>query len=697
MPVTTATAEEIAVRARNLGQSLAWLSSGGMSDAIEDWPRLVEMVKAARLEPGGVQALMASLQVGGLAENAELDDMMMSLTKKYKATAEVSASHTLDMLASVTDPGDYFTTGKFRSLSGKVLSRKDGLKYLTSQAWKVNYASDVSALSLLEGIVAADQALTTAAAKAAKANYLNGYGPGDEMAEATSKVVEHFELEKGKQQFVGKIANELSSIISKAHLIAAENYATHLDSTATDELGKPPSPPGSGSHGHGIVGWRRVTEPGACEFCLLASTQRYHTKDLHPLHEHCRCSVAPVVGLKDPGHVLNKDLLQRLKAGQYQKIKNRQPKVDAAYKEAQRVAAAGGDLMGTVDKLALKSMHVQMMDFVAGNPDLNEMAAKKITATVNKYTGSGIKAVASERVGWHANRIEELIEANKKKLPTPDELGPNLVDVKKHGAAVRKRLRESGATPTPAVTSALTREERMLPKKLTFKEEMERLRGAIRSEFHSYDLHHDVAKRLFPRVGNVRTPTPTEVKALRDYQDTSFYADSKLFLRLGGNKADAASYALLRSRGVNPTPAFQRKIRTLDKACRTDTLKEATTLFRGMKGDGADGEAYDFHKAWDAGERTVTHDGFLSTSFNPGVAKSFAHRNVVAIRAKAGTPGSRPNPHTGSFEGEQEYLLGRKGKFTIIEREEMHDDQGNRWYVWHCDYEPGNELFEVEK
>lgn len=63
-----------------------------------------------------------------------------------------------------------------------------------------------------------------------------------------------------------------------------------------------------------VVGYRRVPDGGACKFCLLASTQRYHLGDLMPLHPACGCTIAPIIGRHDPGHVINRGLLDRLKS-----------------------------------------------------------------------------------------------------------------------------------------------------------------------------------------------------------------------------------------------------------------------------------------------------------------------------------------------------------------------------------------------
>jgi hypothetical protein len=61
-----------------------------------------------------------------------------------------------------------------------------------------------------------------------------------------------------------------------------------------------------------VVGYRRVPDGDACPFCLLASTQRYHVRDLMPLHSRCGCTVAPIIGTVDPGHVIDRGLADRL-------------------------------------------------------------------------------------------------------------------------------------------------------------------------------------------------------------------------------------------------------------------------------------------------------------------------------------------------------------------------------------------------
>lgn len=63
-----------------------------------------------------------------------------------------------------------------------------------------------------------------------------------------------------------------------------------------------------------VVAYERVPDGGACDFCLLASTQRYHSEDLMPLHNRCGCTVDPILRGDRRGKILDRDLLGDLKA-----------------------------------------------------------------------------------------------------------------------------------------------------------------------------------------------------------------------------------------------------------------------------------------------------------------------------------------------------------------------------------------------
>ena len=62
-----------------------------------------------------------------------------------------------------------------------------------------------------------------------------------------------------------------------------------------------------------VVGYRRVLSGRSCVLCATASTQRYHTGQLLPIHAHCDCTTAPIVGDADPGRVINEPLVRALR------------------------------------------------------------------------------------------------------------------------------------------------------------------------------------------------------------------------------------------------------------------------------------------------------------------------------------------------------------------------------------------------
>jgi hypothetical protein len=61
-----------------------------------------------------------------------------------------------------------------------------------------------------------------------------------------------------------------------------------------------------------VVGYQRIPDGGACELCLLASTQRYRGEDLMPIHNRCGCDVEPLFGDGDTGQIIDHELLDRI-------------------------------------------------------------------------------------------------------------------------------------------------------------------------------------------------------------------------------------------------------------------------------------------------------------------------------------------------------------------------------------------------
>ncbi|MFI9600334.1 hypothetical protein ACIHCX_10715 [Streptomyces sp. NPDC052043] len=55
---------------------------------------------------------------------------------------------------------------------------------------------------------------------------------------------------------------------------------------------------------------RRLTGSKNCALCTIASTQRYRVENLMPIHPGCHCKPEPLVGNRDPGHVIDEALLR---------------------------------------------------------------------------------------------------------------------------------------------------------------------------------------------------------------------------------------------------------------------------------------------------------------------------------------------------------------------------------------------------
>jgi hypothetical protein len=66
-----------------------------------------------------------------------------------------------------------------------------------------------------------------------------------------------------------------------------------------------------------IIGWERVVDPNACDFCVLIADRVYYRADLLPVHNNCHCSVEPVVYGKPRA-------FDRLNAPQVDRLKERQ-------------------------------------------------------------------------------------------------------------------------------------------------------------------------------------------------------------------------------------------------------------------------------------------------------------------------------------------------------------------------------------
>lgn len=95
---------------------------------------------------------------------------------------------------------------------------------------------------------------------------------------------------------------------------ASQGLQRLQDMLATDlQLTRTHTTRASFGHDPSVAGYRRtLTGSEDCAMCTLASTQRYHKRDLMPIHPGCDCGVAPIRGSVDPGQVIDPDRLETL-------------------------------------------------------------------------------------------------------------------------------------------------------------------------------------------------------------------------------------------------------------------------------------------------------------------------------------------------------------------------------------------------
>lgn len=64
-----------------------------------------------------------------------------------------------------------------------------------------------------------------------------------------------------------------------------------------------------------VVGYRRQLEGArSCTLCIVASTRRYHVKELMPIHPACDCTPVPIIGGENNTAVLDPELLAAVHA-----------------------------------------------------------------------------------------------------------------------------------------------------------------------------------------------------------------------------------------------------------------------------------------------------------------------------------------------------------------------------------------------
>ena len=164
-----------------------------------------------------------------------------------------------------------------------------------------------------------------------------------------------------------------------------------------------------------VVGWRRVPNVGACDFCRLIATQRYKKRDLAPAHRSCHCGTAAIHGDVDPGQVIDRKELDRLNAKGPQKRYGKRDPAAARASRARKVSdqplADDTAKLANAARAADDKQIAQLAELHGVTPD-EVVAAKGRVKTVRQQLRDEAAVVQQEA-------FDELWKWNDVKLKRP--------------------------------------------------------------------------------------------------------------------------------------------------------------------------------------------------------------------------------------------------------------------------------------
>lgn len=155
-----------------------------------------------------------------------------------------------------------------------------------------------------------------------------------------------------------------------------------------------------------VIGYRRVPNVGACEFCQVASVQRYQVRDLAALHPNCRCGVVPIIGFQDPGQIINRTLYDRL-----------------------RKDGAMARITEAKDRIRAKNEANRLRDAITRSTEHRDEALRRVSEATTKRDKTRLQARADKwqrEIDQDSTRLAELSTGVTPVVKQHPELGPVL-------------------------------------------------------------------------------------------------------------------------------------------------------------------------------------------------------------------------------------------------------------------------------
>ncbi|MEU7327222.1 hypothetical protein [Streptomyces parvus] len=130
---------------------------------------------------------------------------------------------------------------------------------------------------------------------------------------ATSAVAEQLRGVPAAQVYERPIV-QVRTALSRGHDLAdavRQGRTRLLSITETDlQLARTHAARGAMERGGAKFFRRRLSSGKNCALCTIASTQRYRVAELMPIHPGCHCKPEPLPGNRDPGQVIDEQLLK---------------------------------------------------------------------------------------------------------------------------------------------------------------------------------------------------------------------------------------------------------------------------------------------------------------------------------------------------------------------------------------------------
>ncbi len=189
-----------------------------------------------------------------------------------------------------------------------------------------------------------------------------------------------------------------------------------------------------------VVGYRRTLTGKSCAFCATASTQRYKRADLQPIHPACDCGIAEIFGREDPGQIINRDLLDDLKAEGIEGTRDRQIGAPYVVDEAGVIRKRtvemvdGKPRMGAGDAVKIK---------VEAHPELGQVVlpARDLVSVPSSAPRPPVVEAPPVRRARLAADSPDVVRAAERAGVSPDEVLSARTRVK----AVRREMAEAAA------------------------------------------------------------------------------------------------------------------------------------------------------------------------------------------------------------------------------------------------------------